>query len=81
MAITCTHLAKRFASRLGLLFSLVLIVAGCESDRQELVATNECVWCRLNGVDLRRADARKAVFDRAQPEWSESFLNPFMHVF
>jgi len=46
-----------------------------------LEATNECTWCCLNGVDLRRADARKAVFDRAQPERSESFLNPFMHVF
>ena len=33
-----------------------LLVGGCESDRDELAASNSCAWCRLNDADLAGAD-------------------------
>ena len=38
-----------------IIFALVLI-GGCESDREELESSNSCVWCRLNDANLAGAD-------------------------
>ncbi|MCP4951348.1 MAG: pentapeptide repeat-containing protein, partial [Proteobacteria bacterium] len=38
-----------------IIFALVLI-GGCESDREELESSNSCVWCRLNDADFAGAD-------------------------
>ncbi|MBT7518354.1 MAG: hypothetical protein HN656_10490, partial [Acidiferrobacteraceae bacterium] len=42
--------------RLLLIAITLLMVGGCESDREELEASNRCVWCRLNGADLAGVD-------------------------
>ena len=45
----------RPSQALLIIFALVLI-GGCESDREELESSNSCVWCRLNDADLAGAD-------------------------
>ncbi|MDP7453759.1 MAG: pentapeptide repeat-containing protein, partial [Arenicellales bacterium] len=42
--------------RLFLIAIMFLMMGGCESDREELEASNSCVWCRLNGADLAGVD-------------------------
>ena len=48
--------ARNWPSRALLIALMFLAVGGCESDREELEASNRCVWCRLNGADLAGVD-------------------------